>query len=499
MFSRWDAALAALVFVVALWVNLSAVPTTEFHRDEARWVHRARFLGELRDPTGEYWRDSEVMQGQPPLGSYLMGLGLLAQDRDLQTNGFYNFHFGLDWNRRHGNLPDESDLAAARRTNSVVGALIAASVYLIASGLMNPAAGLAAAALLIPHPLSIYLSSLAGSDALVSLLVAWAALAAMLLAQRPTWPRAVLLGMLFGLGGAAKLSPLALAAPLAAAGLVLVVHGWRGLGASAAHDGALGWRLLALPAVAAATFIAAYPYLWPDPVGRTLALLEFRAVEMHNQGVIWSELEITSPLDAMGRIWHWLGEVDSVTGQAIGAGFRLVGVSWQPMGLDLVLAGVGGLILLALAIQRGLGSRWAMAALVLGGQVALVVVGMRADFSRYLLPVLVATTVCGGLVVGRLWDVVQGWITRWLMARSTTWRTEPARLSLRHGSPLIPSPSPQDPLIPGATAPHPGGAQHPVGTRSHAWGDGSPWGAAQQAETPLPAHRAGRPQGGGLG
>ena len=50
MFSRWDALLAGLVFLVALWVNLSAVPTTEFHRDEARWVHRARFLEELPKP-----------------------------------------------------------------------------------------------------------------------------------------------------------------------------------------------------------------------------------------------------------------------------------------------------------------------------------------------------------------------------------------------------------------------------------------------------------------
>ena len=75
------------------------------------------------------------------------------------------------------------------------------------------------------------------------------------------------------------------------------------------------------------------------------------------------------------------------------------------MELDLVLAIIGALILLTLAIQRGLGSRWAMAGLVLGGQVALIVVGMRADFSRYLLPVLTATAVCGGLVVGAVWDV----------------------------------------------------------------------------------------------
>ena len=191
------------------------------------------------------------MLGQPPLGSYLMGLGLTLQGRDLDTNGFYDFHFGQDWNWRHGNMPDEADLAAARRTNSVVGALIAVSVYLIARGLSNAVAGIAAAALLVPHPLSIYLSSLAGSDALVTLLVALAALVAMALANRPTWPRAILLGVLLGLGGSAKLSPLALAILLAAAGMVLVIHGWRGSGAGARHDGRLGWRLLVQPPLAA--------------------------------------------------------------------------------------------------------------------------------------------------------------------------------------------------------------------------------------------------------
>lgn len=405
MFSRWDALLAGLMFVFALGVNLHAVPTTEFHRDEARWIHRARFLGELRNPTGPYWEESELMLGQPPLGNYLMGLGLLLQGQDLQTNGYYNFHYSQAWNQRHGNMPDEIDLAAARRTNSVIGALIAASVYLIASALLNPVAGVAAALLLVPHPLSIYLSSLAGSDALVSLLVAWAALAAMALAQRPTWARAVLLGVLLGLGGAAKLSPLALAFPLAGAGIILAIQGWRGRGASAVHDGELGWRLLAQPAIAAATFVALYPYLWSDPIRRTLALVQFRADEMSNQGAIWEELKVEGPVDALSRIGHWLGEVDSVTGQGINVVAKLVGATWAPMGLDLALAIIGALILLALAIQRGLGSRWAMALLVLGGQVALVVFGMRADFSRYLLPVMVGTTVCGGLVVGMIWEL----------------------------------------------------------------------------------------------
>jgi len=407
MFSRWDPLLAGLVFLVAFWVNLSAVATTEFHRDEARWVHRANFLEELGNPTGEFWRESELMIGQPPLGSYLMGLGLTLQGRDLDTNGFYDFHFGPDWNRRHGTMPDEADLAAARRTNSVVGALIAVCVYLIARGLSNAVAGVAAAALLVPHPLSIYLSSLAGSDALVTLLVVLAALVAMMLANRPTWPRAILLGVLLGLGGSAKLSPLGLAIVLAAAGTILVIHSWRGSGWGARHDGLLGWRLLVQPALAAATFIASFPYLWPAPIHRTRELLQFRAIEMYNQGVLWSELNVDGPVDALGRIGNWLGDIDSVTGQLFEFIAGLFGIAWRPMEFDLVLAIIGALILLVAAIQHGLGSRWAMAALVLGGQVALIVFGMRADFSRYLLPVLTATAVCGGLVAGTVWDLAR--------------------------------------------------------------------------------------------
>jgi hypothetical protein len=427
MYSRWDALLAALVFVVALAVNLHSVPTTQFHRDEARWVHRARFLEQAANPTGPYWRESELVIGQPPLGSYLMGLGLLLQGRDLQTNGYYDFHYGQDWNARHGNLPDPLDLEAARRTNSVVGALIAMAIYLIARGLLNPVAGIAGAALLIPHALSVYLSSLAGSDAIVALLVAWAALAAMFLAQRPTWARAVLLGVLLGLGGAAKLSPLGLIVPLAAAALVLIWRGWRGTDAAAQHDGALGWRLLALPPVATATFIASYPFLWPDPIGRTVDLLRFRSLEMQNQGNIWGDLRVDGPLDAATRIYNWLGVVDSVTGETIGNITQPLGIAVRPMWLDLALAVIGGVILLGLAVRHGLGSRWSMALLVLGGEVALVIVGMRADFSRYLLPVLVANAICGGLVFGALWQVV---------ARRLTW-TPPSTPPRAESTPLV--------------------------------------------------------------
>jgi hypothetical protein len=182
--------------------------------------------------------------------------------------------------------------------------------------------------------------------------------------------------------------------------------------------------LLSLAPIATASFIASYPYLWPDPIRRTLYLIQFRSVEMQNQGEIWQELDIDGPIDALGRIGHWLGDVDSVTGQGIDAVARLFGLSWKPMGLDLVLAVIGTEILLFLAIQHGLGSRWALAALVLGGEVALIVVGMRADFERYLYPVLISTTVCGGLVPGVLWDATWSGLER-RIGRRVAPRTAP--------------------------------------------------------------------------
>lgn len=397
-----DALLALAVFLVALAVNVAAVPTTEFHRDEARWIHRARFVAQLRDPLGPYWADSELMWGQPPLGSYLMGVGLLAQGRDTDTNELYNFHFSEQWNRRHGAMPEEPDLLAARRTNAVVGALVAAGAFLIARGLAGRVAGLVAALVLIPHPLAIYLGSLAGSDALLTLTIAAATLLAMRLAARPAWPAAIGLGVACGLGASTKLSPLLVAIPLAGLGGVLLLWArtrWAS-GAGRAHAAALGWRLLTVPAVSFAAFVLSYPFLWPDPIGRSLTLYRFRVKEMANQGAIWNELYVAGPVDAVGRIGNWLGDIDSVTGNAARALAGVAGFDWHPTGLDLPLALVGALLLAALVLRRGLASPAALAAIVLGGQVALVVFGMRADFARYLYPVLLAQAVCIGLAAG---------------------------------------------------------------------------------------------------
>ncbi|HEU5433766.1 MAG TPA: glycosyltransferase family 39 protein [Thermomicrobiales bacterium] len=411
-FDRRDLIIAFVIFLAALWVNANAVPTTIPHRDEGRWIGRAGFLGELLDPLGDFWQSGEVMWGQPPLGSYLMGVGLLAQGQDLHTNDLPDFHYSDAWNARHGAAPGEKDLAAARRTDSVVGALLAVCVYLIARSLGNRVAGVAAALILIPHPLSVYLSSLADSDAILTLLLALATLAAMALAERPTWPCAILLGVLLGLGGSAKLSPLALAIPLAALGAWCVLRGWRDRDAVDVRRLALGWRLLTVPALTLTTFVVSYPYLWPSPIGRIRDLFAFREQEMTNQGRIWPYLKVDGPGDAIARIGNWLATVDSTTGSGAAWIAERLGHDWHPVGVDLLLALIGAEVLIFLVFRHGLASRWGLAAAILFGQVGLIVVGMRADFERYLLPVVVTVAVCGGLAVGQAWSFARAAVVR---------------------------------------------------------------------------------------
>jgi hypothetical protein len=313
-------------------------------------------------------------------------------------------------------MPSALDLTAARRANSFVGALTVVAVFLIGRGLANRSAGVIAALVLDPHPLAIYLWSLAGSDALLGLLVVLAALSAMGLAARPSWPRAVLLGVLLGFGGATKLSPLLIALALAGLGALLV---WRGRRGRAPTVSALGWRLLAQPFVAAATFVASYPFLWPDPIDRTRMLFWFRAHEMENQGIIWTNLEVPTRTEALARIGQWLGVHDTTSGTVLAWLGGRTGHAWPPIALDLPLDLIGAEVFAILAMRRGLGSPPTLAAAVLGSQVALIVLGMRADFERYLLPVEIVIAICLGVLVGSAGSTLWCWLRfLWSATRS---------------------------------------------------------------------------------
>ena len=202
----------AAIFVATFAHDLGHIHATQFHPDESRWLNRAFYVRALAHPFSSAWEDRYLTRGQPPVGSYITGLGLLAQGRDLTTNLPWDFIHGDEtntwWNTSRGAMPSTADLMAGRRTSAFTGAVTALALFAIVTWLFNLPGGIIAGLTYCVHPLQRNLSSLGVSDSPFACLVALSLLAGVMLAAKPTWPRTALLALLLGLGAGTKLSPI---------------------------------------------------------------------------------------------------------------------------------------------------------------------------------------------------------------------------------------------------------------------------------------------------
>jgi len=404
-----DIVIALVLFAVSLGANFDAIPTTPTHPDESRWLNRAYYVQDLGDPFGPTWQDYVTTQGQPPLGSIVMGIGLAIQGKPLDSVKVWDFAYGSDWNTWAGANPSDEIRTAGRRTNAVVGALVVATVYILGRLMTNRVGGAIGALFLAFHPLHIMLSTQALSDETLALLLALIFLAGWWFAKRPTWTRAIALGILLGLGGAVKLTPLLLSGPLAAFGVLRLLLDRD----QTARRYAL--KMVMQPIIAFVTFIAIYPYLWVAPIRRTWNLYAFRASEMSDQGTAWPDAAVKNPLDALGRFGAYLANT-STSRHVLKPVATFFGADHVPAGLDFIPAVAGLLILLWWVAKRGFWTPEAMVALLMGTEAATLVFGMKTDFYRYHLPIVIIMAVCITTCAGVAWkaalDVVRGWLSR---------------------------------------------------------------------------------------
>ncbi len=429
------AIVSVLIFLCSMWDISSELRSSPFHPDESRWINRAYYLREVLDPLGSTWADRYLIRGQPPMGSYVTGLSLLAQGRDLDTNRAWDFQFGFEsnvtWNVTRNAMPAEADLIAARRGSMVLGSLTAVMLFLIVAELTNIAGGIAASVVLFVNPLNQYLSTLGTSDAAFTFFVSLSALAAIWLAKRPTWWRASLLAVAMALGASTKLSPLGLAAGFAVYGLVLLLDPWlqsrQRLGrvwgwisrAPRGTERPLGWMLGVQPAVVGALFILSYPYLWSAPIERTRFLFAFRRQEMDNQAGFWPQAAITSREEALRRTWENLNDRYSSSERIFRELGDLFGADWSGVRIDLYLAVPGLLLLIYLAWVNGLASPHALGAAAVFGQSALILYALGVDFNRYYLPLLFATSLGVGVLIGCVGETALALVRRGLERRGT--------------------------------------------------------------------------------
>jgi hypothetical protein len=405
--------LAVVVFVVALAINLNNVEKTELHPDETRWLNRAHYLDDFIDPFGPTWQDYYLTRGQPPGGSYLMGLGLLVQGQPRDSVGVWDFNYGLTWargetpgwNELAGATPSEDVLLAGRRTNAVVGALVAMLVFFVATQLTNPVGGLAAGLVLANHPLQITLATQALSDQLLALSLGVTFVAAYQFARKPNYGWALVMGIAIGVGGATKLAPLALSFALAGYGILWLLWTWwqhRGTRVSWGNR-KFGLLLMTQPVIAGITFIAMYPYLWVSPIINSLHLLDFRRTEMASQARILPHARVDDPVGAFLRYGQQLHGAYSSTRDGIASLGNLINQDFSgATSLDLLIGATGMIIVIRMVIQYGLWSPQAIVIMLMAAEIGAVTVGLGVDFYRYYLPVLLVICILIGVAVGEV-------------------------------------------------------------------------------------------------
>jgi Dolichyl-phosphate-mannose-protein mannosyltransferase len=411
---------ALIVAFVSLWQSSEALHTSFFHPDESRWINRSDYLSELGHPLSSFWSDAYLIRGQPPMGSYITGLGLFIQGQSLNQNQPWNFSFGndgdIDWNVTHGAMPNASVLLDARKTSIAISLLLCLTTYLIVMLLSNWIGGVVAGAFLGIHPLTVYLATLAVSDMAFTWIVALSVLTSIWLVRRPGWFRTLLLGLTLGAGASLKLSPIFVSIGLAAVGGLILATPfaqkirplrwlWNHLAAETPPNRRVAWMLISLPFIASFVFVASYPYLWSDPVGRTQVLFDFRRAEMASQSRIWGDQAIKSRPEAVERTWNMLEHRYSTSGKIL-AKLTIKGVdaNGNESGYDLPFALAGVLIFIAIALKRGFRTPHLMALLVLGGQTLIIILGINIDFNRYYLPIAFFFAIGLGVGAGSVID-----------------------------------------------------------------------------------------------
>jgi hypothetical protein len=339
-----------------------------------------------------------MTRGQPPLGSYAMGIGLLAQGRDLQTNTPWDYSQTWEQNIVLGHKPGPADLAAGRRTSAALVALTAVALIGVARVYLSIPWSIGAGALFAIHPFTSYIGSIAMSDALFGLLIALAAWAAAAFARCPSWRRAVLIGVLLGLGGSTKLSSLAVAAGLSLTGVLAFVAAAIRRRRFAPDEAAYAVRSIVIAVVAALIFIASYPYLWPNPIAHTRHLFAFRVEEMAAQSSDWPVMAVPNRVEALRRVNVNFTERYNLSASLIAlfGGAKTASMVRQGEFLIPVL----GLVLMAgMAVRDGPYSPSASVLAVLGGQVLITILGMRSEFDRYHVPMALLGAVAAAVAL----------------------------------------------------------------------------------------------------
>jgi 4-amino-4-deoxy-L-arabinose transferase-like glycosyltransferase len=320
-------------------------------------------------------------------------------------------------NRQKGRVPTDDVLARSRQPMVLLGAGAVALLYPLGVLLGGPLAGIAAALLALSSPFIRYTLVHTWAEAPLAFFLLLAALVAAVgvqrvLAGRPgAWRWAVGLGLALGLASATKLTGLVGLVPVLGLGAALAIWLARRQGRQAAQAAQGGqedrraglaaaravliWSGLAA-AIALAVFVIVNPYLWRDPLGGLVGMLENRRDEMAFQQDQWPEYAVTGWAER-----PWL---------TVSGSLQVGPLAETPLAvlvnLPLLMVGLAGLLHHwrrgRLSLAAGALLAWAAV------YVVVIVAGLGLKYPRYFMPSTVLLLPIVGLgvalVVGAIWE-----------------------------------------------------------------------------------------------
>ena len=436
---RSSVVLASAVFALAAVVMLQRAATVGYNTNEGQRIATAQYFelvfleGTLGGPA---WEETYWTLTQPPIARYILGAAIWLSGNPVPrldlTHRIEEVR-GPDRERywdprtytnerqlaeeRRVERPRPAVLTAARIPMALFGAGAILLLFLLGRALAGTVAGLVAALGLLWAPLSLTLLPRAHAEApllffsLLGLYLGVRAATHPVGGTRaspsrtgdarvaPTVMRGLWAGVATGLATATKLSALlGLAALGGFAAWSLAAHAATKLraGVPSARSSDLGARNLAAArwsalatVVGLLASVAVNPFLWPDPIGRTAAMLEFRRQELVGQRALNANDAVPESLAARATLLlerTFVGEAPFA---------RRTGL---PLDAALALVGAGVLARRAFRArgEGGLVGPEAFALVWIGTFLAGTAPNLGLDWQRYYLP----TVALGLILVG---------------------------------------------------------------------------------------------------
>lgn len=290
-----------LVLALFAAVYLPAISKTEFHIDEAHWIgtsnmFEAYLKGEF---TSSIWNETHTTLTNPPVPRYFIGISRLIGGFHLpDLNKLWDFEKSVSFNKRVGAMPSDQLIWWSRLPMAILAIFTSMIGYLFAKKLGGGWAGAFWVFFCAANPYLLTMLDRAMAESSI-LFFTFLACGSYYLALRayPDNKRATIMllaatGISIGLAAGSKLNGFGSLAGVV--GILFLVI-WKEKTTIASKFSTFALLSIFVTLVAVLTFWGTYPYLWPNPVGRTVKMFNNRISEMTYQTGQHSPDYIDSP------------------------------------------------------------------------------------------------------------------------------------------------------------------------------------------------------------